>query len=164
MPNESAERSVTSFPFCYSFKVSRMTRIIPAVILLMVLAGCEDEGPAPAPMTPSNPNAVAPSASTGTPPAATVPSSVFSGAPIEASQATGVWNQQQVEQWLTQMLKLTSVRLTPGGANSYTGQATSADGQNYDLSVKQVPGGIACRYTFGTGGKGRIAFGNPVMD
>jgi hypothetical protein len=82
---------------------------------------------------------------------------------ILAEDATGIWNQPQVEQYLREDLKLTQVSLTPsGGDGNYTGTGTTADGRTLQLQVKQVPGGIACDFQDDRGGSGRIAFGNLV--
>jgi hypothetical protein len=129
-----------------------MRRTLSTAAILLALTGCEDEA---APLPPADPPPA------GVPSATTAPAT---GTPIDASQATGVWNQQQVETWLRDMLKLTSVSLSKSGGDNYTGSGTAADGQSYQLTVKQVPGGIACRFTFGMNGSGRIAFGNPVND
>jgi hypothetical protein len=83
---------------------------------------------------------------------------------IRAEAATGVWNREQVETYLKQDLKLTSVNLTPAGGDNYTGTGTTADGRTLQLNVKQVPGGIACTFEDDRGGSGRIAFGNPVPE
>jgi hypothetical protein len=121
------------------------------VFALIAIGGCDE----PAPQQP-----LAPIPPIASPPPNNAPSS----APIPASQATGVWNQQQVEGWLRETLKLSQVSLTAAGNSNYSGTGTGADGNRYQLNIKQVPGGIACRYTFGSGGNGRIAFGNPVSD
>jgi hypothetical protein len=83
-------------------------------------------------------------------------------APIPSEKATGVWNQSEVEQYLKQNLKLTEVSLAKAEKDDYTGTGKGADGLSYTLSVKQVPGGIACKFQNSGGSSGRISFGNPV--
>src|SRR5580698_8118398 len=103
-----------------------MKRTMSMAAILLALAGCDDE---PAPLAPANPPPV------GAPSATTAP---LAAPPIDASQATGVWNQQQVETWLRDTLKLTSVSLSKSGGDNYTGNGTGTDGQSYQLTVKQV--------------------------
>lgn len=80
---------------------------------------------------------------------------------VPAAQATGYWNQSQVETYLKEELKLSAVTLTASGEHHYTGTDKGVDGENYTLDVKQVPGGIACEFKTSNGG-GRVAFGNLV--
>ena len=97
-------------------------------------------------------------------PAATTtpqPSAGTSSSPIPSSQATGSWNQSQVETYLKEQLKLSELSLTSAGGENYTGSGKGTDGQSYTMNVKQVPGGIACEFRTDTGG-GRISFGNLV--
>jgi hypothetical protein len=76
--------------------------------------------------------------------------------------ATGHWNQSQVETWLKQDLKLSTLTLTPVGEHDFSGTAVTTQGESLRLNVKQVPGGIKCSHDNGRGGSGEIAFGNPV--
>lgn len=116
-----------------------------ALFLLCGIAGCPD--------TASNPSS--------TPaPAANPPSG--GQAPIPASQATEIWTQSQVEQWLKKDLKLTELTLSPDGNGNYKGTGRNDTGLALQLTVTQVPGGIACEFSGGPGNSGRIAFGNPV--
>ena len=96
------------------------------------------------------------------PAAPPTPGPAAGGTPIRAEDATGIWDQAQVEAYLKQDLKLTEVSLTGTGGGSYTGTGKGLDGKAYRLDVKQVPGGIACEYVAGETGRGRISFGNPV--
>jgi hypothetical protein len=80
---------------------------------------------------------------------------------IPAAQATGTWNKSQVESYLKDTLKLSEVSLTSASGDDYTGTGKGTDGKNYTMTIKQVPGGIACEFQTETG-VGRIAFGNLV--
>lgn len=123
-------------------------RKLVAALLVALLAGCQpplgtqapvQQGPPPPPPPPGTP---APSA-------------------IQAKDATGVWSQSQVEQFLKEELALTTISLRSTGNNGYQGTATDVEGIAYTLTVKQVPGGIKVDWTHSTG-KGTITFGNPV--
>lgn len=119
-----------------------------AVLLCIFLIGCE---PPPKAMTPAKPGAVP-----GTPPAPPPPPGV-----IPASEATGVWSQAQVEEFLKQEFALTTISLQSTGNHGYQGTGTDAEGIAYKLIVKQVPGGIKIDWTTSSG-NGKITFGNPV--
>lgn len=71
-------------------------------------------------------------------------------------------NQQQVQQYLTDNLKLTSVTLPSAGGDNYTGTGVAQDGRRLKLDVQQVPGGIRCEFQDDRGGSGSIAFGNTI--
>lgn len=114
------------------------------LLLICGIAGCPD--------TANNPSSTPSSATT--PPAGQ--------AAIPASQATGIWNQSQVEQWLKQDAKLTELALTSTGTGNYKGTGRNESGMQVQLTVTQVPGGIACDFSGGPGNTGRVTFGNPV--
>src|SRR5262249_24117866 len=99
-------------------------------------------GPPPPPGAPAAPGALPP----GT---------------IEAKDATGVWNQAQVEQFIQEDLKLATLNLKSAGQHDYDGTGTDAEGLAYTIKVKQVPGGIRVDWKHATG-EGKITFGNPV--
>jgi hypothetical protein len=79
-----------------------------------------------------------------------------------ALEADGYWTQAQVEQWLRESLRLGQLQLVPALNHGYSGSGRSQDGLTYQLTVKQVLGGIRCDFTFGSGGGGFISVGNPV--
>ena len=125
-------------------------------VLLTILLGCE-RPPQPQP----RPTAGPPAPPGGPPsPGSSAPSSLPPGT-IEAKDATGVWNQTQVEEFIREDLKLTSMSLKSAGKNDYEGTGADAEGVAYTLKVKQVPGGIRVDWTHPTG-HGKITFGNPV--
>src|SRR4051794_24716049 len=76
------------------------------------------------------------------------------GKPIRSEQATGVWDQSQVETYLKQNLKLADVSLTRAGGDNYAGTGRTSGGKTLRLAVKQVKGGIACKYEDDAGGSG----------
>jgi hypothetical protein len=119
-----------------------LSRLFPYAACLMITlpAGCEEAGNAPDAAT-----------RVGGPPGA-----------VRSEDASGVWTQEQVEQYLTQNLKLTTVSLQSTGGANYTGMGVAQDGRTLKLNVRQVPGGIRCDYEDDRGGGGNIAFGNPV--
>lgn len=80
---------------------------------------------------------------------------------IQAEDATGVWNQSQVDQYLRETIKLVELQLTPVGNNGYTATGRDGAGNEYTIQVKQAPGGIRAEWTSATG-SGRSRFGNPV--
>lgn len=85
---------------------------------------------------------------------------VSTSAPIRAEDATGVWNQAQVEQYLTEELELASVSIQSAGGADYRGTAVAQDGRNLTLNVQQVPGGIHVDYADDRGGSGSRSFGS----
>ena len=138
-----------------------MKLLVPTTTVLLVLcgiAGCPNASNTSAPSSPM-PTPVAMPVNPNSPNAVPANSNA-----IPASQATGIWNQGQVEQWLKQDLKLTGVTLSGTGNGNYTGQGRDATGTTFQLNVRQVPGGIVCNHTSGPGSSGRIAFGNPVPE
>lgn len=90
-------------------------------------------------------------ASTGQPPK--------SGDYIHAEDATGVWNQSQVEQVTREEGKFTTLNLQNAGGGNYTGTGTREDGREYNLDIKQKPGGIRIIWTNGQGSEGEYVFG-----
>jgi len=125
-----------------------------AILGVVFLLGCDVPTPTPSASQP----ATAPQA-TPVPPTtpAPLPPNV-----IKAEDATGVWNQGQVEQFVNEKLKLTTIALKSNGNNGYQGTGTDAQGLNYTLTVKQVAGGIKVDWSHSGGGTGKLTFGNPV--
>jgi hypothetical protein len=106
-----------------------------ATMLIVFLVGCE-----PPPAQPG--------------PATTSPAAAPMG-------PTTVWNQAQVEQFLKEELALTTIELRSTGGDNYQGKGADAEGSDYTLIVKQVPGGIKVEWRHQSG-NGTIGFGKPV--
>ncbi len=129
-----------------------------ALLLTGGIVGCPNASNKPAPSAPM-PTPVAVPAGPNSPSAVAANPNA-----IPASQATGIWNQGQVEQWLKEDLKLTELTLSATGNGNYMGRGRDATGKSFQLTVRQVAGGIVCDHTSGPGSSGRIAFGNPVPE
>jgi hypothetical protein len=127
-----------------------MRTYLALVVVTLLLTGCAE----PTGGSASSPSSNEPAAGSGSGVARTTSGDV----------ATGYWSKTQVETWLKQDLKLTTLSLSAAGDHNYTGTGTTVDGRTYQLKVTQVPGGIACKFDSGTGSSGRIAFGNTVHD
>ncbi len=80
---------------------------------------------------------------------------------LQSSEATGIWNQQQVEQWVREGLQGAELQLTHEGQGNYRGTAREPSGNVLQVVVKQVPGGAKCTFS-GGGRSGEFAFGNSV--
>lgn len=134
------------------------------VILLALAVGCDQKGRFAIPVG-TQPTIKPPAAQSpaSTAPAASGSTSGPTGAPIRAEDATGVWNQAQVEQYLTEELKLASVNIKSAGGADYRGTAVAQDGRNLTLAVQQVPGGIHVDYADDRGGSGSMSFGNMTL-
>ena len=105
-----------------------------ATMLIVFLVGCEP-----------------PNAQPGAPAAGAVPT----------MGPTTVWSQAQVEQFLKEELELTTIALQSTGGDNYQGTGADAEGSDYTLIVKQVPGGIKVEWRHQSG-NGTIGFGKPV--
>ncbi len=81
------------------------------------------------------------------------------GNAILAEDATGIWNQSQVEQVTREEGKFTSLQLESTGGGNYKGTGTREDGREYNLDIKQKPGGIRISWDNGQGSEGGYTFG-----
>ena len=75
--------------------------------------------------------------------------------------ATSVWSQTQVEEFLNEEFKFTTIALKSTGGDNYEGTGVDAGGLTYTLIVKQVPGGFKLDWRTESG-NGAITFGKPV--
>ena len=128
-----------------------------AAVVLALGVGCDQKGRFAIPIGTKAVPTIKP-APTGAPSAM----SASNGTPIRAEDATGVWNQSQVEQYLMEDLKLVSVSIQSEGGANYRGTAVAQDGKNLTLAVRQVPGGIDVQWTDDRGGSGGMSFGNAI--
>ena len=78
---------------------------------------------------------------------------------ILAEDATGIWNEDQVKQYITEELMLTSVTLTPTGNGGYSASGTGAEGKQYEIEIEQKPGGIRYEWSAAEGSSGSGSFG-----
>jgi|GEM_PF-6883146 len=142
-----------------------LVRILWIGVVAASLAGCESQSKTTVNSNPSPQiNVPVPPPPPGsTPPAQ--PSPAADDLPpgvIRAEDATGVWNKSQVEQYLKENVPLTEVSLSETTPDNYRGTGRNAEGANFELTIGQVPGGIACKYTTDRGGSGGLSFGNKV--
>ncbi len=120
------------------------------LLVLVSLAGCENR-----------PSAGMKQAGPGASPAPVGDADPPPGV-IKAEDATGIWSQDQVRQYITEELRLSSVTLTPSGGGNYTAQGQTAEGAQYDITIEQKPGGIRYEWTNSNGQQGNGAFGTFV--
>jgi hypothetical protein len=141
-----------------------MFRFILLGVLTVAMLGCDqpaNTSPSSAPAAPTVAVPPPPPGSTAATPPAAMPDQLPPGT-IRAEDAKGVWTRAQVEEHLKKNIPLTEVSLTETTPNNYTGTGKNAEGANFQLTVGQVPGGIACKFTHDRGGSGGLSFGNPV--
>jgi hypothetical protein len=132
--------------------------------LVVAVLGCDqpaNTAPSNAPTTTTVAVPPPPPGSTPITPPPTMPDQLPPGT-IRAEDAKGVWTRAQVEEYLKKNIPLIEVSLTQTTPNNYTGTGKNAEGANFQLTVGQVPGGIACKFTHDRGGSGGLSFGNPV--
>ena len=120
----------------------RMTRVVLLAAALLCLVGCEDEEAA-VPVVPAAPQA---------------------GPRGLSGPWIGILNQTEVEAFIHKQIKLTNLTLTSTGGGGYTGYGLNFDGSKCTLEVKQVSGGISCKYVASPQWSGRTSTGNHVED
>jgi len=74
---------------------------------------------------------------------------------------TSVWSQAQVEAFLKEEFKFTTVAMKSTGGDNYQGTGVDPGGLTYTFTFKQVPGGYKLDWRTESG-NGDITFGNPV--